>query len=278
MKYTIFGFDQAAAIQLNLTIEDLAVLRFLVDFKDSGKLQKKFINGEEYIWINYDIILKEYPILNIKKRALAVRMKRLCSSQCNILKSVLLQNKTGTKMYFRLNPAIYKKILEGATDQTTPPMLLERHTLCCSNDIGSAVGTTYKDPSTRRSFLKDKKTFVISDEITPPANLIDEIVTLYNKICESLPRCLKLSKSRKTKLQQRIKELPDLEDWETIFRKTQDSDFCKGNVKNSTWKASFDFIIENDKNYLKILEGKYDNKCEQENTINSQYNKLNINF
>ena len=45
----------------------------------------------------------------------------------------------------------------------------------------------------------------------------------------------------------------------TCLRKINDSAFCNG--KNDRgWMASFDWFIENGNNWLKVYEGKYDNR------------------
>ena len=85
-----------------------------------------------------------------------------------------------------------------------------------------------------------------------------QILELYHGICVDFPKVIKLTESRKTKVKARLKELPELANWEQLFRKASTSEFLKGN-NDRGWKCDFDFIVENDKNYLRILEGKYHN-------------------
>ena len=47
MKYTIEGFSQQAAHELGLDALDLIILRWFVDFKDSGNMRTEFINVEK---------------------------------------------------------------------------------------------------------------------------------------------------------------------------------------------------------------------------------------
>ena len=49
-----------------------------------------------------------------------------------------------------------------------------------------------------------------------------------------------------------------LEMLEEVFRKAEASDFLTGKSKEK-WRASFDWIL-NETNFIKILEGNYDNK------------------
>lgn len=86
-------------------------------------------------------------------------------------------------------------------------------------------------------------------------NIIDSIIKEYNKT--EFPKILKLSDKRKSHLMQRIKEYKPDKVIEVI-RKANASDFLRGK-NNNKWQATFDWII-NPSNFLKILEGNYDNK------------------
>ena len=85
----------------------------------------------------------------------------------------------------------------------------------------------------------------------------EEIKDLFNKICTSLSKIQSLSNSRKEKIKVRWNELNSIEKFKELFEKTQASSFCIGDNKDG-WKASFDWLMENDKNWLKVLEGNYD--------------------
>lgn len=88
MKYTIEGFSQEAALKMQTTITendktktirldctDLLILRWIVDFYPS--MHKTTIEGAEYAWVSYDSLLEDMPLLNIGKRALFARLKKM---------------------------------------------------------------------------------------------------------------------------------------------------------------------------------------------------------
>lgn len=94
----------------------------------------------------------------------------------------------------------------------------------------------------------------------PPPTPHEEIKTLYNSICESLPQVQVMSEIRKKHLRARWKQFNyNLAVFEEVFRRVAASDFCKGRNKRG-WRADFDWLIKNDHNMVKVLEGKYDNK------------------
>ena len=93
----------------------------------------------------------------------------------------------------------------------------------------------------------------------PPAPY-ETIKDLYNSICKDLSKVRSISSSRKRHLKARWKQFEyNLGTFEECFKKVQASDFCTGENERG-WKADFDWLIKNDNNMVKVLEGKYDNK------------------
>lgn len=89
-----------------------------------------------------------------------------------------------------------------------------------------------------------------------------DIVNLWNSVCTSLPRVVKLTDTRRQKIRCRCDEwgkTPEvwLKTAEEIFRRIQASDFLKG---GTGWTATFDWIFDNSGNSIKVMEGNYDNK------------------
>ena len=68
-----------------------------------------------------------------------------------------------------------------------------------------------------------------------------------------------LTSSRREHLQARIKEKNFTENFDLICQKISSSEFLMGKNERK-WKATFDWIIKNDTNYIKILEDRYGNK------------------
>jgi uncharacterized protein YdaU (DUF1376 family) len=87
----------------------------------------------------------------------------------------------------------------------------------------------------------------------------EEILNLWNHFAEQYgcAKVLKLSESRRKKLKVRLKD-PDF-NFENILRMAEKQPFLYGENKNA-WKTTFDWIIENDKNYIKIMENNYGRK------------------
>lgn len=90
-----------------------------------------------------------------------------------------------------------------------------------------------------------------------------EIKDLWNSICIGYARMVVISDARKNKIRNRVAEMGGVEKAmpliKLVFEKAQASSFLKGDNKRG-WKASFDWFFENDKNWVKVYEGNYDDK------------------
>ena len=84
-----------------------------------------------------------------------------------------------------------------------------------------------------------------------------EVVELFNSTCVSFPKVIRLTEKRSVKIRSRIKELSDFSMLAAVFEKMQNSSFLKGHNK-AGWKATFDWIFDNEENMLKVYEGNYD--------------------
>lgn len=62
MKFTILGYNQAKLMEFGLDAVDAVLLRYFVDFKDSGTMVRETIGGELYYWLKYEGIMRELPM------------------------------------------------------------------------------------------------------------------------------------------------------------------------------------------------------------------------
>lgn len=94
-----------------------------------------------------------------------------------------------------------------------------------------------------------------------------EIKEMWNTTCTSFPKLFTISENRKNKMRLRISEMGGIDKalplLKQVFEKMQESSFLKGDNKRG-WKASFDWLFENDKNWVKVFEGNYEYKPNQQ--------------
>ena len=94
-------------------------------------------------------------------------------------------------------------------------------------------------------------------------NIYDDVFNHWN-IKSNLTKIKNLSNTRKSSINARIEEF-DLETVYKVIEITNDSDFLSG--KATDFKAGFDWVFK-PTNFLKILEGNYNNKPKKEITPN----------
>lgn len=128
--------------------------------------------------------------------------------------------------------------------------------------------SSYSIPKERREEKKKEKeedTGVSSKKERPGIDF-GFIIELWNANAKrSIPKVRALSQERKEKIKLRIAEMGGWEKAkETMaicFQKIGDSDFCNG--ANGKWAANIDWFFKNAQNWLKVLEGNYDNRKEK---------------
>lgn len=82
-----------------------------------------------------------------------------------------------------------------------------------------------------------------------------QVMELYNQLCPSLSKCIRLTDKRQRSVRALFKRGITPEQLMDAFRIAQSSDFCKGKGKQG-WKADFDWLLD-ENNLIKVLEGKY---------------------
>lgn len=94
------------------------------------------------------------------------------------------------------------------------------------------------------------------------------IISLFNEICKSLPKIQKLTDTRKRAIKSASKQING--DFEKLFRAVEESDFLTG--RNGKWKCSFDWILKS-ANLIKIIEGNYTNRSDENGSTEKSDNK-----
>ena len=86
-----------------------------------------------------------------------------------------------------------------------------------------------------------------------------KIQSLFNELCPSLPKVMKMTEARKKAIKARwIEYGKDINVFVRLFKETESTPFMKGeNSRN--WRASFDWLMKPDK-MARTLEGNYRNR------------------
>lgn len=129
-----------------------------------------------------------------------------------------------------------------------------RNTDVCTDEDTDVLLSKSKSKVKDKSITKDKE-----DSLVPiGTSVCEDVVEYWNKMAEAfgLAKLSKLTDSRKAKLQIRLNEGFDII---SLYHKIKESQFLLGQ-NNGGWRVDFDWLIANDKNFLKVMEGKYISK------------------
>ena len=184
MKYTIEGFNQRNAIALGLNSEDLVLLRWFVDFKNTSDMKKKYIKqvNDMGYWVSYNYLIQELPILfsvhpkfsnsnynelttkdkiDIDKKyikACKQKIKRIMSGN---LSKVLLRNKSTqrdnegkvkSEIYVHINPTVFKALI---SDDITEVQKCTTDTVVQKCTIDSSTNSLYSSTTQKKQKSKD---------------------------------------------------------------------------------------------------------------------------
>lgn len=303
MKYTINGYSQEKLLKNNLDLSDSLILRVLADIysSNSKKIEYKIMNNDKYMWISYGYLFEQIPVIG-SERTLVRKIDNLIEK--GMLKKELVTSKKGIKgrflyvsfgeKYFELteysnnvNEKIEAKEKEDkvkksnnslSTENTKCQIDTDQMTKChepndkltsyqmtkCHNKDSSIDNTSINNNILNNTYVKNEF-----------SRLCEEIKTKWIKIAYEFDlsgKQLKITNNRKRAINNLLKEY-SAEEVLQAMEKVHTSSFLQGNNKTG-WQISFDWFT-NKSNFLKVLEGNYDDK---ENISNSKKEKKSSNY
>lgn len=110
MKHTIFGFSQLRATELGLKLDELLLLRYFIDFKESESMATKLFDERAYYWVNYEKFRIELPILDISRDRMYRKFKSLVDVGILLHKT---EKKGGTWSYYAVGPKYFSLISDS---------------------------------------------------------------------------------------------------------------------------------------------------------------------
>lgn len=121
--------------------------------------------------------------------------------------------------------------------------------------------------------LEKLKKLLPKDDAVP----FDRIVASYHTCLPMLPKMRALTDARKRFVRQRWDERTEyrtIDFWFSFFERVRRSDFLTGRRENERgWLPDFEWLVR-PSNFVKILEGRYDNRGESRATPDQQLDHL----
>ena len=291
MRFSILGFNQErvmalTAVEINndkevvlsLDVNDLLILNLMADFPNRTKVKKIMKDDKIFFWASYDEIIKELPILNVKKHALANRFDKL--EKLHLIEREYLTINSKNNLTFFCLTKTYESLLYGEPpyrSQMQHPIAVECDTLSQSNAIGSSSQVRDRNNNIiNNNIAEDRTDTNVSYEGEPSRSKEDVIDwnaflkffndTMANKAIKSITI---ISKARKESVRARMREYGKKALFDVI-QKAAASDFLNGKSQRG-FLASFDWMFK-PMNFPKVLEGNYDNRDGMQFNNNNNYN------
>lgn len=127
-----------------------------------------------------------------------------------------------------------------------------------STSLGLSLGKPQSSPS-ESPILNPESPILNPESLTPPlapaapSVPYEDFLNTYNENRGPLPEAKTLNDDRRLKMRIRWAKNPDLGYWKAVTMKLAVSDLAQ------KW-ASLDWMLANDKNHIKAMEGNYDNR------------------
>ena len=266
MRCSIFGFSQELVVALNntneskLDVEDLLILDYLIYATASSKMKQiadtiKNESGEDeikvYTWLDHSKILKDLPILDISERTLSSRLLKLKQLGLVESKTVCNDRGRGSRMFYHITEkGIELKLSDDDNKQKTAD----------ENDDHKQKTADGQSRPQAENCLSNNKLTNIDKELNndSKSTRAKNFVDLYHSICKSLPSVRAITDARIDAVDRLYKKHSE-EDILEVLHKAEESDFLSGRKKTDrNWSAGFDWILK-EPNFIKTLEGNYDN-------------------
>lgn len=127
-----------------------------------------------------------------------------------------------------------------------------------TEDRQKTDGRRYRNNNDNNENNDNKKEERVEKPVALPPCPHQKIVLIFHENCPGLPRVIKLTDKRTSRLQScwKDKGRQSMEWWAMYFQRVRGSPFLNGE-NDRGWKADFEWLT-NESNLVKVLEGKYD--------------------
>ena len=175
IKYTVSGFNQIEAIKMGLSTDDLAVLRWFIDFKSTGAMEKTYIEeiNDMGFWVDYSTLIDALPIILSNGNTY---LQRFIELEQLLQDGKFKEYKEKKKKYHDTNRKKVQRILSGPLSQ----ILKKDDMKILGNEKGSKIYIYLDEENYSKLLLNtNMETYLaengITIEKTPPVDIVDKV-------------------------------------------------------------------------------------------------------
>jgi hypothetical protein len=136
-------------------------------------------------------------------------------------------------------------------DIENSPLTILKNNKIKNNQIKTTSSSLSDSKVSGDSFPETKQKLPVSPE---------RIMSLWNRMAATTAELKPISRitpARRKHITARLQLLPTIRDWRNLFSKVEENDFLKGKG-NRSWVCSLDWLIKNEDNPIKVIEGSFD--------------------
>jgi hypothetical protein len=215
-----------------------------------------------------------FKLLEIANRSgwrnkLSVPNSRLCGmvglTQASLIKArqrlidtdVIVYEKGTTRKAgkYIINPDYFNNYSNNDSNKTD---CFNKNSNSDSNSDSNLDSNSDSNQSNLYKKRKDKDKEKSKDKEATEKIPFQKIKELFNEICVSQSKVTKITPQRKKHIKARWENLGSIDEWKKLFERIEASSFLRDS-RDKPW-MDFDWVIKNEMNLTKILEGKYDDK------------------
>ena len=169
-KYTLYGYRQDVSCELGLYFDELAILRYIDDFRNTGKMYFEEIEGRKYYWVLYEKMIDFYPTFKTRfkdpTRKVADMMRK--GNLNKVLDFKILHwngKKKGTYTFFAINEEIYQELIAPIIDKKE----VKKEVIPCKEEQQEAAPTIEEPKNENYSYdikalIKKMEAEVLNEE------------------------------------------------------------------------------------------------------------------
>ena len=239
MRTSILGFNQAKAIELSLTTNDLLLLQYIM-YAHSEPTMKHIVEDEiAYVWLNHNKIQEDLPILNITEGTLRNKLSEFKNKGLITSKIVANTSGRGSRAYYtitELTTSLINDTVNATTSFQNDTVEGPHHSKMTSNielvgdkelNIINDISTQPEDDCSSKGYSKEelKQEFLGSAKKSPRKRPVTRKPTLFDKCVAEIDKYTDLPDLRDKliqflKIRLEVKDKPfGIESWKGMLTK-----------------------------------------------------------
>lgn len=232
-------------------------------WRDCPALRGDYSRADAWVWLIENACWQARPF-DVKGKSLTLERGQLCASR-DQLASVWGWSPSAVERF--LTRLKTEQMIGRETGQGKTVITISNYDKYqdSGDQVGQEIGQQTGQASDRHRTAKEEGKKVKKEKDISPngdcassdALTAQEIMEGWNELASQcgLSPIIALNAKRRIQIRSRLREYPDIESWQAVFRNLRNTPWLLGDNEKG-WRADFDFLLQ-PKSFLKLLENSY---------------------